>query len=141
MFRGVLTPRNTHDPGEAGRIVTMRTSIIAVTIDCHDAERLAGFWREALDYPETERWRDGHGLDYLQLRADGEPTLLFQPVSEDKLIKNRVHLDVRPAEREQYAEIDRLVGLGARVITDDPAERFVVLADPEGNEFCVLPPK
>jgi catechol 2,3-dioxygenase-like lactoylglutathione lyase family enzyme len=118
----------------------MSTRIIAVTIDCHDAEQLAAFWRSALNYPRTEQFRDGHGVCYVVLGAEGEPTLLFQPVPEDKTVKNRLHLDVRPAERDQYAEIDRLVGLGATVITDDPAEEFVVLSDPEGNEFCVLPP-
>jgi catechol 2,3-dioxygenase-like lactoylglutathione lyase family enzyme len=117
----------------------MRTRIIAITLDCHDAERLAGFWRSVLDYPTTERFSDGHGVSYVELSAEGEPTLLFQPVPEHKAVKNRVHVDVRPADRDQYAEIDRLVGLGATVVTDDPAEHFVVLADPEGNEFCVLP--
>jgi catechol 2,3-dioxygenase-like lactoylglutathione lyase family enzyme len=119
----------------------MRTRIIAVTIDGHDVERLAAFWRETLDYPDTERWRDGHGLGYVELRADNEPTLLFQPVPEDKVGKYRLHLDLRPAERDQYGEIERLVKLGATVVMDDPAEHFVVLSDPEGNEFCVLPPK
>jgi hypothetical protein len=48
-------------------------------IDCHDAETLAAFWRSALGDPETEQWRDGHSVGYLELRAEGE-TLLFQPV-------------------------------------------------------------
>ncbi|MYW94180.1 hypothetical protein G3I59_27145 [Amycolatopsis rubida] len=50
-----------------------------------------------------------------------------------------MHLGIAPLELDQYAEIARLEGLGARVLTDDPDERFVVLADPAGNEFCVLP--
>jgi catechol 2,3-dioxygenase-like lactoylglutathione lyase family enzyme len=119
----------------------MSTRIIAVTIDCHDAEALAGFWRHALGYPETERWQDGHGRTYVELRRGGEVPVLFQPVGEGKQVKNRVHLDIAPTARDQDAEIERLVELGARVLTDDPAERFVVLADPEGNEFCVLPPR
>jgi hypothetical protein len=127
--------------GVAGTIVVMRTRIIALTFDCHDAEGLAAFWRAALDYPEVERFTDGHGLGYVEVRADGEPPLLFQPVPEGKTVKNRLHLDIRPAERDQYAEIERLVGLGATVVTDDPVEQFVVLTDPEGNEFCVLPPR
>jgi catechol 2,3-dioxygenase-like lactoylglutathione lyase family enzyme len=119
----------------------MTTRIIAVAIDCHDAEALAAFWRQALGYPDLERWQDGHGRTYVELRRDGEVPVLFQPVGEGKEVKNRVHLDIAPTSRAQDAEIERLVGLGARVLTDDPAERFVVLADPEGNEFCVLPPR
>jgi catechol 2,3-dioxygenase-like lactoylglutathione lyase family enzyme len=117
----------------------MRTRIIAVAIDCADAELVAAFWQAALDYPDIRRWQDAHGVTYVQLEADGEPTLLFQPVPEGKSGKNRVHVDLRPSQRDQYAEIDRLVTLGAEVIADDPDEDFVVLADPEGNEFCVLP--
>ncbi|HEV7979918.1 VOC family protein [Amycolatopsis sp.] len=117
----------------------MRTRIIAVTFDCHDAEALAAFWGEALGSGEFERWDDAHGVGYVELQLDGAAPLLFQPVAEDKVVKNRVHLDIAPAEIDQYAEIDRLVSLGAKVVTDDPAVPFVVLADPEGNEFCVLP--
>ncbi|SDZ26396.1 hypothetical protein SAMN05421504_111170 [Amycolatopsis xylanica] len=115
------------------------TSIIAITVDCQDAEKLAAFWQQALGYAETRRWRDGHGLTYVELRGKSGIPLLFQPVGEGKRVKNRVHIDIAPAELGQYAEIDRLTTLGARVLTDDPAEHFVVLADPEGNEFCVLP--
>jgi predicted enzyme related to lactoylglutathione lyase len=117
----------------------MRTRIIAVTFDCHDAEALAAFWGEALGSDEFERWNDAHGVAYVELQLDGAAPLLFQPVSEGKVVKNRVHLDIAPTEIDQYAEIDRLVVLGAKVVTDDPAVPFVVLADPEGNEFCVLP--
>jgi predicted enzyme related to lactoylglutathione lyase len=117
----------------------MRTRIIAVAFDCHDAEALATFWGEALGSSEFERWNDAHGVAYVELRLDGAAPLLFQPVAEAKVVKNRVHLDIAPAEIDQYAEIDRLVALGAKVVTDDPAVPFVVLADPEGNEFCVLP--
>jgi catechol 2,3-dioxygenase-like lactoylglutathione lyase family enzyme len=116
-----------------------RSRVIALTIDCRDAEALAEFWAAALGYPERLRWTDGHGVTYVELRRDGEPPLLFQPVGENKAGKNRAHLDIAPIELDQYAEIDRLISLGARLLTDDPDERFVVLADPEGNEFCVLP--
>ncbi len=115
----------------------MPSRIIAVTIDCHDADALAEFWRQALGSPSPRHWQDGHGLTYVEL--EGETPVLFQPVGEGKQVKNRVHLDIAPTDLDQYAEIDRLVSLGARVLTDDPAEHFVVLADPEGNEFCVLP--
>ncbi|GLY42927.1 hypothetical protein Amsp01_089500 [Amycolatopsis sp. NBRC 101858] len=117
----------------------MNARIIAVTVDCHDAEQLADFWGRTLGYPQIQRWQDGHGLTYVELGRDGEVPLLFQPVGENKQVKNRVHIDIAPTELDQDAKIERLVALGARVLTDDPAERFTVLADPEGNEFCVLP--
>jgi hypothetical protein len=70
--------------------------------------------------------------------GEGRPRLYFVKVPEAKTIKNRVHLDVIPADRTQDEEIARLVGLGASVISDGrPEVGWVVLADPEGNEFCV----
>ncbi|MBK1784706.1 VOC family protein [Prauserella cavernicola] len=115
----------------------MPVHVIAIAVDCADAEALAAFWREALGYPEPHRWSDADGRRYVQL--DGDPPLLFQPVPEGKTGKNRLHLDVAPAEGDQYAEVDRLAGLGATVLSDESRHPWVVLADPEGNEFCVLP--
>ncbi|PRX47582.1 hypothetical protein B0I33_105161 [Prauserella shujinwangii] len=117
----------------------MTARVIAVAVDCTDAETLAAFWRSALGYPEPRRWRDADGLEYVQL--DGEPTLLFQPVPEGKAGKNRLHLDVAPGAGDQRTEVERLVALGARVLADEDRHPWVVLADPEGNEFCVLPPR
>ncbi len=108
-------------------------------MDCHDAEALAAFWREALGCRETKRWQDAKGLEYVQLQ--GEPIVLFQPVGEDKVVKNRLHLDLRPDEGSQAGEVRRLVDLGAKVVSDEPDFPWVVLTDPEGNEFCVLPPR
>ncbi|WP_197319636.1 VOC family protein [Saccharomonospora sp. NB11] len=116
----------------------MSAHVIAVVVDCADAEALAEFWRKALDYAEPRRWRDADGLTYVQL--DGDPALLFQPVGEPKTVKNRWHLDLA-ARGSQADEVERLVGLGARVIDEAPRQPWVVLADPEGNEFCVLPPR
>ena len=68
---------------------------------------------------------------------DRTPGLLFALVPEPKTIKNRLHIDLRPDDRD--AEVERLVGLGAsRVDVGQRNESWVVLADPEGNEFCVL---
>lgn len=117
----------------------MASRIIAVAVDCRDAAKLAAFWREALGGGELDRWRDGYGVTYVQLSVANRADLLFQPVPEDKVVKNRLHLDVAPTELDEYAEVDRLVSLGATVLGDDPAEHWVCLADPEGNEFCVLP--
>lgn len=67
------------------------------------------------------------------------PTLTFARVPEGKTVKNRLHLDVSPADREQGEEVVRLIGLGARRSdVGQGDESWVVLADPEGNEFCVL---
>ncbi|PXY34678.1 hypothetical protein DI005_30970 [Prauserella sp. PE36] len=115
----------------------MPARVLAIAVDCADAERLAAFWREALAYPEPRRWRDADGVEYVEL--DGDPPLVFQPVPEEKAGKNRLHLDLAPAEGDQYVEVERLIGLGATVLADEERHPWVVLADPEGNEFCVLP--
>ncbi len=113
--------------------------MLAVTIDCREADALAAFWQEALGYPEIARWTDGHGLTYVELKAEGVISLLFQPVPEGKTGKNRLHLDLASTELEQRDEVARLVSLGAKIIADEEADPWVVLADPEDNEFCVLP--
>jgi hypothetical protein len=70
--------------------------------------------------------------------GEGHPRLYFVRVPDGKTIKNRVHLDVMPADRTQEEEIARLTGLGATVVSDRrPEFGWVILADPEGNEFCV----
>ncbi|MCQ4119455.1 VOC family protein [Rhodococcus tibetensis] len=71
----------------------------------------------------------------------GFPSLLFQPVADEKAVKNRLHLDIAPSSRTQDGEVQRLLALGARLRSDDPRVPWVVLTDPEGNEFCVLPPR
>jgi len=118
----------------------MTGRIVAIAIDCRDAESLAGFWCAALHYRIVKRWRDSHDVEYLEARRAGEPMLLFQPVPDTKRAKNRMHLHVR-VTGSQYDEVARLMALGARLRADDPAEEWVVLEDPEGNEFCVLPPR
>ncbi|MFD2417267.1 VOC family protein [Amycolatopsis pigmentata] len=117
----------------------MTARVLAIVVDCADPDLLAEFWRAALGYPAPRRWTDADGLEYRQL--DGEPPLLFQPVPEGKAGKNRLHLDLAPRSGDQYAEIDRLVALGATVLSDEKRHPWVVLADPEGNEFCVLSPR
>jgi hypothetical protein len=67
------------------------------------------------------------------------PTLVFALVPESKTVKNRVHIDVSPIDRDRDEEVQRLLGLGARHVDVGQGEQsWVVLADPEGNEFCVL---
>ncbi|MFI5557883.1 VOC family protein [Amycolatopsis japonica] len=117
----------------------MRSVVLTVTIDCLDAEALSRFWCQVLGYDELRRFTDAKGVEYIEIAGDPEPVLLFQPVPEAKSVKNRLHLDLAPASGEQADEVRRLVGLGARLLADDPDMPWILLADPEGNEFCVLP--
>jgi catechol 2,3-dioxygenase-like lactoylglutathione lyase family enzyme len=113
----------------------MTSTLSEVLLDCADAELVAAFWCEVLGWEILDR-----GEGEIEI---GEPggtfRLVFLPVPEPKTIKNRVHLDVHANDGDQTAEVDRLIGLGATHV--DVGQRdvdWVVLADPEGNEFCVL---
>jgi catechol 2,3-dioxygenase-like lactoylglutathione lyase family enzyme len=119
----------------------MVSRVVAVAVDCRDAEALAAFWCAALGTEVDRRWRDAHDVEYVQIGTGEGPLLLFQPVPEPRAGKNRLHLDIAPPAGTQEAEVERLVGLGARRLSDEPEHPWVVLADPEGNEFCVLPPR
>lgn len=111
-----------------------------VSVDAHEPEKLAGFWREALGWritsvePEEVVLEPPAGSPEEGIVAD----ILFLLVPEEKATKNRLHFDLRPSDQD--AEVERLIDLGAtRVdIGQSPACTWVVLADPEGNEFCVL---
>jgi catechol 2,3-dioxygenase-like lactoylglutathione lyase family enzyme len=115
--------------------------VIAVAVDCRDAEQLAGFWCAVLGTEVDDRWRDVHGVEYVQIGTGGGPLLVFQPVADEKAGKNRLHLDIAPATGSQDDEVERLVRLGATRVADEAEHPWVVLADPEGNEFCVLAPR
>jgi hypothetical protein len=119
----------------------MTTRMLAVAVDCHQPDLLAEFWGKALGDGKARTWTDSRGTTYTQIDFDDGPALLFQPVPEDKAGKNRLHLDLSPAELDQRAEVERLVMLGAKVLDDPADDPWIVLADPEGNEFCVLPPR
>jgi hypothetical protein len=121
-----------------------------VVMDAKDPQLLAGFWRSALGFvaekpPEGfATWADfaeQNGIPADQwpdsaVDPDGVlPRLFFQPVPEDKTVKNRVHLDLDVGKDAVDAEVERLVGAGAKVIARH--DGFVTLADPEGNEFDV----
>jgi hypothetical protein len=103
-------------------------------VDSHDPAGLARWWVDALG------WQIVHEDDEeVEIREtpDRLPGFLFIPVPEGKTVKNRLHLDFRPDDRD--AEVDRLVKLGAtHADVGQGDESWVVLADPEGNEFCVL---
>jgi hypothetical protein len=105
-----------------------------LVVDCADAAALARWWAQALDWVTVSEIDDEYEI---RPAPDQLPGLLFVPVPEAKTIKNRLHLDFRPADQD--AEVERLLGLGARRVDIGQGEQsWVVLADPEGNEFCVL---
>ncbi len=112
----------------------MANRITAVAIDCADPEPLAGFWIQVLGWQVNER---AEGIVSI---GGGPFTIDFVRVPEPKASKNRLHLDVNPTDRDQAAELDRLLALGAtKVDVGQPADAsWHVLADPEGNEFCLL---
>lgn len=118
----------------------MTLRVQCLCIDAADPSRLAGFWQEALGWRRTCDEADQVALEPPAASTeDGVvPDLLFLRVPEAKAGKNRLHLDLRP--EDQAAEVARLEGLGAvRVdVGQGPDVSWVVLADPEGNEFCVL---
>jgi predicted enzyme related to lactoylglutathione lyase len=123
----------------------MSTRAVHLVIDAADPSRLASFWAAALgwevaaDEPdEAVVWPTGFGYP-----AASALPLVFVPVPEPKTTKNRVHLDLATTSAEhQAAEVDRLLGLGAtRADIGQGPVPWEVMADPEGNEFCVLEPR
>jgi hypothetical protein len=119
----------------------MTAHIRTVTFDCADHHALAAFWRQVTGYVDDP---DNPNLpgdpEVLLVAPDGGPRLLFVPVPEPKTAKNRVHLDLMPDDRTRDEEAARLLAIGATLIADhrEPdGTGWVVLADPEGNEFCV----
>jgi hypothetical protein len=123
----------------------MTSKFTELGIDCSDPSGLARFWCSVLAY-EAHYEDDEIVTIGSPMGPDGEnppgpvsPVLTFARVPEGKTVKNRLHLDVSPADREQDEEIARLVGLGATVVNDNrPEFGWVTLSDPEGNEFDVL---
>jgi len=112
-----------------------------LVIDCHDHDLLGRFWQEVLGYDVTER-SDGPENYYVELTGPtgAGPRVLVLRTPDRKTSKNRLHIDVNATDRDQDAEVERILALGAtRVdIGQGPDVSWVVLADPEGNELCVL---
>jgi predicted enzyme related to lactoylglutathione lyase len=114
------------------------SAILNITFDCADPRALARFWGQVTGWPVVEEPQPGSEDSAVGNPGEGHPRLYFVRVPEDKTIKNRMHLDVMPADRTQDEEIARLTGLGATIVSDRrPELGWVILADPEGNEFCV----
>lgn len=119
----------------------MSSKFTALAIDCHDARRLAEFWSAVLGYEVLEEDEEGVSIGVIDRERSGPvpPTLDFLRVPESKTVKNRLHIDVNPADRDQDDEVRRVIELGARQVDIGQGDQtWVVLADPEGNEFCIL---
>lgn len=113
---------------------------LTFVLDCNDPEALAGFWTAALGYVRLEEGEPIAIGTSPEGGVDG-PVLLLQRVPEPKAAKNRMHLDLHTDDLD--GEVDRLVGLGARRLAEPQEDRgwcWVVMADPEDNEFCVCRP-
>jgi catechol 2,3-dioxygenase-like lactoylglutathione lyase family enzyme len=122
----------------------MACRITEIAVDCTDPEALARFWTAALGY-EVGQTEDGY-VELVPPEGAGPavPTIGLLRVPEPKAVKNRLHLDVSATDRTRDEEVERLLALGATRADvgqgplDSGGVTWVVLADPEGNEFCVL---
>jgi catechol 2,3-dioxygenase-like lactoylglutathione lyase family enzyme len=118
----------------------MNIRIQCLCVDTPDPAKIAAFWESALGWRRT--WEEDDQIVLEPPEGSPEdgvaPDLLFLRVPESKASKNRLHLDLRPAD--QAAEVARLESLGARAVDIGQGKdvSWVVLADPDGNEFCVL---
>ncbi|PTA43409.1 VOC family protein [Micromonospora sp. RP3T] len=119
----------------------MACRISELVLDCRDPEALARFWCEVLDFVVLDREGDG-SIEIGPRDGFGgpQPTIILSPTVEPERAKPRLHIDVNATDRDQDAELDRLLRLGARPadVGQTGEESWHVLADPEGNEFCLL---
>ncbi len=119
----------------------MACRLSELVLDCRDPEVLAQFWCEVLDFVVLDRDDDG-SVEIGPSEGFGgpQPTIVLSPSDEPAQGKSRLHFDVNATDRDQGAELERLLKLGARPadIGQTGAESWHVLADPEGNAFCLL---
>jgi predicted enzyme related to lactoylglutathione lyase len=119
------------------------TAVIShTTIDATDAYAQSLFWAKVLGFAEDPDDPNEPGHEECMIFSeDGRTRVLFIEVPDKKQVKNRVHFDLVPAEGTRDEEAARLVSIGAMVVDDlrrPDGSGWVVLADPEGNEFCIL---
>jgi catechol 2,3-dioxygenase-like lactoylglutathione lyase family enzyme len=119
----------------------MACRISELVLDCRDPELLARFWCEVLDFVVLDR----EGDDMVEIGpregfGGPQPTIILSRTDEPERAKPRLHIDVNATDRDQDAELERLLALGARPadIGQTGQESWHVLMDPEGNEFCLL---
>jgi catechol 2,3-dioxygenase-like lactoylglutathione lyase family enzyme len=122
----------------------MTTFIAHTTIDCRNAYELSEWWKQMLGYVDLEGDPNLPGHVECMIRdPETGHQLLFIEVPDEKSVKNRLHLDLRPRAATREEELETLLGHGATVVEDHrgihgPGSGWVTLADPEGNEFCIL---
>ncbi|QWZ08389.1 VOC family protein [Nocardioides panacis] len=121
------------------------TSLISHTsVDCSDAFGLSEWWKQVLGYVDIDGDPNAPGHEECMIRsAETGHQVLFIEVPDTKRVKNRLHFDLRPVDGTRDAEVARLLSIGATQVDDQREVRgdgtgWMVLADPEGNEFCVL---
>jgi Glyoxalase-like domain len=122
----------------------MTSRVSHTTVDCADAYTLSEWWKQVLAYVDLDDDPNEPGHEECLIQApDRSHRLLFVEVPDRRQVKNRIHLDLRPVDATRDEEVARLLALGATQVDDQRDVRgdgtgWVVLADPEGNEFCVL---
>ena len=118
----------------------MASRFSEVVIDCLDPERLAEFWCGVLGFVVLDIEDGAIEIGPQEGFGGLQPTLIFSPTTEPKTAKLRLHIDINPVDRDQDAELARLLDIGARPadIGQTGNESWHVLVDPEGNEFCLL---
>ena len=118
----------------------MVSRIRQITFDCRDPYALAQFWKLVTGFDENPEFPNSPDEEENYIGpVEDAPGLLFIRVPEPKTVKNRVHLDLGP-DTTRDEEVERLIGIGATLVADhrtDDGKGWVVLADPEGNEFCI----
>jgi predicted enzyme related to lactoylglutathione lyase len=118
----------------------VRSAILNVTFDCVDAALLARFWSGVTRWPASRQDMPGNPFWLVARPGDDGVHLVFVEVPEAKSAKNRVHLDLVPEDGSRDEEVARFAALGARVLDERRAATpggWVVMADPEDDEFCV----
>jgi hypothetical protein len=130
--------------GGSVKVPPMSCFVSHTSVDCRNAYELSEWWKPVLGYVDLEDDPNEPGHEECMiLDPDSGHRLLFIEVPEAKEVKNRLHLDLRPRERSREEEVAGLLEHGATEVADHrgiygPGTGWVVLADPEGNEFCVL---
>jgi predicted enzyme related to lactoylglutathione lyase len=117
----------------------MQASILNITFDCADARAQALFWAAVTGWAAQERDTTPGHVEYAVVPPnESTPRMYFTTVPEPRTAKNRIHLDLIPPGDDPKAELARLLGLGATVTdSQPPGVSWLILADPEGNEFCL----
>ena len=120
----------------------MTSHISHLTIDSRNALAQSVWWAEVLGMSEDPQDPNLPGHEECMIFSpDGRQRVLFIEVPEGKAVKNRIHVDLRPTDGTREEEVERLTTLGASVLADhrrDDGSGWFTLADPEGNEFCIL---